>query len=275
MTTQGALIFAFDGRIKYTTIAQEAARRVRQYLHVPTTLVTDVPLQDPHDFDQVITIERPPGTHRYWQDRDRSAIWHNRSRYQAWDLSPYDRTLLIDADYWLCSDRISVLMHSRQPLLCHKTALDLPSPGQTITQRFAKKPLDQWWATAVIFDRSEYCQDIFRCWGMIDENYDHYAAMFGFSGETFRNDYALSLSILMCNGHITSGATEIPWPLINIMPDATVTEKDHGWEVSWTPRREKKTPGRVIMYDLDLHFMCKNYLEHYVNSRIPDDKTNA
>lgn len=264
--TQGAVIFAYDNRIKYTRIAQEAARRIQHHLDLPVSLITDSTDVDPFQWDRVIMATRSQGPRRHWPDRDRVGYWHNGGRAQAWALSPYDRTLLIDADCWLASDRLDLIMRGDQPLACHRSAINLPTPGTVEIKTLGRKAVDQWWATVVVFDRSDFSEDVFRCWQMIEQHYTHYADMFGFSSAMFRNDYALSLALLMANGHIMPDWAEIPWPMINVEPNAQVEDEDMGWSVSWGAVGTQRSAGRILIQDQDVHFMCKNYLEKFLDT---------
>ena len=56
--TKGALLFAFDSEINYTKLAVECAKRIKQYLGLPSTLITDRKL-DIDIFDQQIIIPKP------------------------------------------------------------------------------------------------------------------------------------------------------------------------------------------------------------------------
>lgn len=267
--TQGAVIFAYDTDIHYTAIAQEAGRRIQQYLDIPVTLITDSSSDATGSWDHVIRCERASGSDRYWADRMLTIPWHNGGRSQAWHLSPYDRTLLIDADFWLGSDRLAEIMQGPQSLACHRSSINLPQPGTVEIKTLGRKAMDQWWATVVIFDRSDFSRDVFDCWSMIEQHYGHYADMFGFSPAQFRNDYALSLALLMCSGHVISRSLEIPWPLLNVEPKAVVEHQDGKWSVSWRALSKDRPAGRIMIQDQDVHFMGKHYLEQFVEKSCP------
>ena len=44
--TVGALLYAFNSDIDYTKIALECAKRIREYLDIPVSIVTDTPLNN-------------------------------------------------------------------------------------------------------------------------------------------------------------------------------------------------------------------------------------
>src|SRR5210317_2000311 len=104
--TVGALLFAFDSEIKYTKLAVECAKRIKQYLGLPSTLITDRKL-DTDIFDQQIIVAKPENTNkRFWHDTERTTTWYNFGRHNAIDVTPYDRTLLLDIDYIVNSNTL-------------------------------------------------------------------------------------------------------------------------------------------------------------------------
>ena len=77
----------------------ECAKRINQYLNIPVSLVTDATINE-QVFDQVIIVDKPATKkYKYWQDTDTTTKWYNSGRSGALDLTPYDRTLLVDIDY--------------------------------------------------------------------------------------------------------------------------------------------------------------------------------
>ena len=224
--TTGALLFAFDSEIKYTKLAVECAKRIKQYLDIPVTLVTNIKL-DTNIFENQILVAKPDGKNkRYWTDTGAVTSWYNFGRNSAIDLTPYDRTLLIDIDYIVNSDSLRSLLNCTQPFLCHQYVhnADL-SKCQIIT--LGSKNTQMWWATVVVFDKSVFSQDVFDCWKMVEQNYKHYANLFGFDYNNFRNDFALSIALLIANGNTIPDQCDIPWPLLTANADIPVTYKDN------------------------------------------------
>lgn len=256
----GVLIFAFSGDIDYVSIAKQAALRAQQHLSLPVTLVSD---QDhPGPWDQVIQLDRPQGSKRYWQDSDRVSTWINNGRSRALDITPYDVTLLIDADYWMGSDNLLSIVNSDNDFQCHRKFVDIPRPGTVQTRKFGNRASDMWWATVVKFKKTDYVKDIFYCWKMIEENYSHYSQMFEFDRRPFRNDYALSLALLIANGNTFNDRNEIPWPLINVLPEARVSFANDSCEIEYKKLiNSEMKPYKFDLAGQDLHFMGKSYLD--------------
>ena len=259
--TVGALLFAFDSEIKYTKLAVECAKRIKQYLDIPVTLVTNIKL-DTDIFENQILVTKPDGKNkRYWTDTGEVTSWYNFGRNSAIDLTPYDRTLLIDIDYIVNSDSLRSLLNCTQPFLCHQYVhnADL-SKCQIIT--LGSKNTQMWWATVVVFDKSTFSQDVFDCWKMVEQNYKHYANLFGFDYNNFRNDFALSIALLLANGNTIPDQCDIPWPLLTADADIPVTYKDNTWWIEYkVHERGKLIPKKISLKNQDIHVIGKSYLE--------------
>ena len=259
--TVGALLFAFDSEIKYTKLAVECAKRIKQYLDIPVTLVTNIKL-DTDIFENQILVTKPNGRNkRYWTDTGEVTSWYNFGRNSAIDLTPYDRTLLIDIDYIVNSDSLRSLLNCTQPFLCHQYVhnADL-SKCQIIT--LGSKNTQMWWATVVVFDKSVFSQDVFDCWKMVEQNYKHYANLFGFDYNNFRNDFALSIALLIANGNTIPDQCDIPWPLLTADADIPVTYKDNTWWIEYkVHERGKLIPKKISLKNQDIHVIGKSYLE--------------
>ena len=244
----GALIYATDGDIEYTKIARECAARVEKYLGIPATIV--------QGDTSVKGI-------RQWVDCEKPVAWRNGGRHNAFADSPYDRTLLLDADYWISSDCLGSLLHSNNSFYAHNTRLYI-NEKQPMIQTFGNLQTPMWWATVCVFDRSEYTQDIFDAWQMIENNYQHYANLFQFKRKPFRNDYALSMALLLVNGG-EYPYSAIPWPLINV-PDSCNFQLDNDiWNIQYTANENNTQKlKRISIKDQDLHIMGKRNLEKLI-----------
>jgi hypothetical protein len=108
--TVGALLYAFNSDINYTKIALECANRIREYLDIPVSIVTDQPLNN-STFDKEIIVSKPSAkNYKYWQDTDKTTLWHNAGRSGSLEVTPYERTLLVDIDYMINSTVLENLL---------------------------------------------------------------------------------------------------------------------------------------------------------------------
>ena len=255
----GALIFAFDGDICYTNIAIQCARRVKQHLGIPVTLVTDQ-VKTFAGFDNQILVDTPKhNSRRHWADYQSSTVWKNSNRSSAFDLSPYNRTLLIDADYWIDSSALQPILDSPEPFLAHNTRRYINEPHSKV-ETFGTLKTPMWWATVCIFSKTEYTKDIFNTWKMIENNYDHYSKLFQFPRKPFRNDFALSLALLLCNAGQQS-TSAIPWPLLHL-PDDCEPSFEALWQITYKVIKDNNINyKKVFVQNQDLHIMSKKTLE--------------
>jgi polyphosphate kinase len=105
--TTGALIFAHNNEhTDYVSMARWSARNIERHLDIPVHIVTEKDNSD--------------GNARWFDDYQSHVEWHNQSRVTAYDISPWDRTLLLDADYVVASDQLKTILDAPQDFLCHR-----------------------------------------------------------------------------------------------------------------------------------------------------------
>ena len=100
--TRGALIFAFNNEhTDYVRMAAWSAERIHRYLDIPVAVVTNAPdrASELVAFDKVITAHSETGGTRWFEDYQATVSWHNAGRTDAYNLTPWDETLVLDADY--------------------------------------------------------------------------------------------------------------------------------------------------------------------------------
>ena len=253
----GALLFAFDGEIAYTKIAQECARRIKKYLDIPVTLVTDQ-TRTFSGFDNQILVDSPTkNTRRRWADGDTVTEWKNSGRSGAYDLTPYDRTLLLDVDYLVSNSSLKTVLETDGDFFAHNTRMYI-NENQPKTETFGSLKTKMWWATVCVFNKCEFAQDVFDIWKMIEQNYNHYSKIFNFRNKPFRNDFCLSMALLLANGNQSPDCCAIPWPLINIPDSCELDNNDSTWKISYNKLENNKIKNKhIFVKDQDIHVMCK------------------
>ena len=255
--TTGALIFAFNNeQIDYVAMAAWSAKNIRRHLGIPVCLVTDsVPQQD--EFDSVIYASTEGSNVRHFSDVG-NVIWHNTNRMDAYSLTPYDQTLVLDADYVVAGDQLKVLLDSQENFMCHRTAYDVTGL-QTFDDLnvFGRHQFPMWWATVMMFRTSEQARLIFESMSMIRDNWTHYRNLYANPRGTYRNDHALSIALNIENGH-TLQTTDIPWSLASLTPDHQLTQLDPDcYRVDFVTTDGK---SRWIELTADFHAMGKQQL---------------
>ena len=260
--TTGALIFAFDNeQTDYVAMAGWSAERIHRHLNIPVAIVTDA---DPTDrrlaaADQVINATPVSGGTRWFEDYQATVSWHNAGRTDSYSLSPWDQTLVLDADYVVCGNELQTVINSPQDFMCHRYAWDMTSMNDFDgLDYFGHNRMPMWWATVMMFRRSNMAQYIFDCMSMTRENWRHYKDLYHIPGLTYRNDYALSIALGIVSGH-TLQVDNIPFGLASVMPEHRLTQLDTDYfEIGYTGQDKK--PKTMGWHGMDFHAMGKKHL---------------
>lgn len=260
----GALIFAFNNeKLDYLSMARWSARNIDRHLGIPTAIVTNEPFAE-SAYERCIVVE-PAGEHtREFHDVDGRVTWYNGNRVDAFSLSPWERTLVLDADYVVASDMLKSLIQVEHDFVAHKTAYDVTSLTDFRDHNyFGRNQMPMWWATVMYFNRSERAKLIFECMTMIRENWEHYRQLFGIAKVTYRNDFALSIALGIVNGHTLDHA-DIPWqlPSVNHIHKLSKIDTDR-YRVDFVTSDNKP---RWIEVSGDFHAMGKKHLGDIIAS---------
>lgn len=266
--TTGALIFAYNNeRTDYVEMARWSARNIRRHLGIPTALITNAEISADADFDVVIHSKQNAGTTRYFQDYEQTLTWNNLSRPDSYDVSPWDRTLLLDADYVVAGNQLSVLLDADSDLMCHRGAYNIAT-GDMLDELnvFGQHRLPMWWATVIMFQKSNRARFVFDSMKMVRDNWKHYRDLYGINNRTYRNDFALSIAIGIVSGH-TNRFDDIPWQLATVMPDTMIsrTELDgDSYIFEWVDAAQQIK--YTMFRGMDFHAMGKRTLGEIVEA---------
>ena len=273
--SKGVLYFAFNNdRVDYVAQAVWNAHRVKRHLGVGVSLVTDKASKpkDTSMFDTVfVTESKSGGTRKYdHMNADSSAEWKNTGRCNAYNLSPYDQTIVLDTDYIVNSNQLACLFDSNQDFLCHREVLDVTDRRNFASDtRFGLTEFPMWWATVSYFRRSDIAEQIFYIWKMVQDNWYHYSRLLKFSQDIFRNDYAISIAVNTVYGHIPDAVPSIPWPLATAFYDVYLNQLDEDrFQMNYVRMGEKQQHQRMILDNQDLHVMNKPDFEKICGNTI-------
>lgn len=254
--TKGVLMFAFDSpKYKYTKMAEFTAKRIKQYLNLPVTIVTAAPIESP-SFDNVIASVPDPSNTREW------GIWINKNRYMAYDLSPYDETLLLDTDYIVNSTSLLKLFPLTKDIMCHsKTEFMMEANSEQ--EKLSPYGIETVWATVICFKKTQFTKHVFECVRMVQENYEHYSALHGFPAEMYRNDYALTIALRLVQGHLLQPENIIPWPLLHVGRETKTEYNKQTNEFTFTKTVTKNNKFKqeyIQTRNIDFHMLNKDDL---------------
>ncbi len=258
--TTGALIFAYNNEnIDYLSLAAWSADNIHRHLGIPVAVVTDIEPQHSNAFDRVIINHRrsDPST-RVFSDAGQ-VTWHNTNRMDAYALSPWDQTLLLDADYVVASSDLKILFDIDQDLIAPRWAYDVTSQSDANTFNcFGQYYMPMTWATVVLFRKSRRAQLIFDAMAMVRDNWSHYRALYRTGNSVYRNDHALAIAQGIVNGHTIDHAS-IPWAMASVVHEHTLTQlgSDH-YRVDYVNGENQRR--YIEIKDQDFHAMGKKHL---------------
>lgn len=260
---KGCILFAFNNdAVDYLKLASGSARRINEFLDLPVCVVTDnkslngrstVP-----NIDRLVVLDSPDGDNRFLNGKQ---IWKNRGRHLAYDLSPWDQTLLLDVDYLVNSNQLSVLFQSAEDFLCHRSVVDVTDRQHFLElNTFGQIQMPHAWATVCYFTKKS--KEIFNLVQMIEENYRHYANVCKFTEKPYRNDYAFSIALHIVSSQNPKFVKYIPWHLPTSNIDVEIIDID---KEKITLKYSKKFGDSLRIAEsivfTDLHVMNKANLE--------------
>lgn len=263
--TTGALIFAYNNeRVDYLALAQWSARNIKRHLNIPTAVVTDRPeAAAMPEFAHVVDETTQGGNHRYFHEYKHTLTWYNGNRLDAYRLSPWDQTLVLDADYIVASSALTTVLDSPRDFLAHRWAYDITGGDNfSANNFFGSYHMPMWWATVMMFRRGSEAEKIFATMNMIKCNWAHYCNLYKNTNNTYRNDHALSIALNLINGN-NPNYPSIPWRMASSLPGTKIKQLDVDYY-----RLEYITPANLKKYILirgqDLHAMEKQQLGEIV-----------
>jgi hypothetical protein len=235
--SKGVVLFAVNtDRVDYIQIAEQAARLIQHTLHLPTTIISD-PGVDTAD--------------NYRTGYGGGTQWRNGGRYRAYELSPYDETILLDSDYLqFDSSLLTVLDTTVDYKLMHHNQ----SPTQSMSGNMGQLSLDYVWATAITFKRTDKTQSLFDLVGRIERNYAYYQKLYQIRERNFRNDYAFAIANNIINGYTTNTTQRIPWTML------TIDKLVKNIEITGEKMIIREENSAHVIAVQNVHIMDKDYL---------------
>ena len=272
--SRGVLIFAFNNdKIDYLKQANWVADRVNRYMNTPVTIVTDEKSINGRSFEHnlVLTDAISGGLRNFnHKTNDKVDQWYNVNRFQAYELSPYDETIVIDSDYVVSSDQLLNLFENPHDVLCHRDVYDVTGLGKfRWYKHFGRYEMPHYWATVLFFRKGDFAKMFFDVMSMVKENYRHYGFIHKFSTGMYRNDFAVSIALSIVYGHNLNSIPTIPWNLPSLYDDVDVEELEHDKFMLRYASRDSKGNAKLhrsLLQGSDFHCINKFTLEKLVNA---------
>ena len=258
--TQGFLLFAYNNEeIDYGLMAVWTARRIKNYLNKSVSLVTDNITKQRLDndmpnwqtnFDQVILKDSlATQTKRYI---DRQLTFHNLNRVDAWDITPYDETIVIDIDIVIQSDQLNKLWGYQSDLVVCDLSTDLYGVKDAEFTWVNEKSIKFFWATLFYFKKTVDSKLFFEHCRYIKENYNWFRHVYDLYDGPVRNDFIWSVAIHSLGGQANNKWVDtIPWNTLHS------NYEDRLLELNENSAKFLTKKGLCKIKELDVHVMNK------------------
>ena len=243
------------------------AMHVEKFLSVPVSLITDRWTKEygekkyDYDFDNIIVVDRPEQNYRPFHNNTIEFL--NKNRYRAFELSPYDETIMIDADYIVQSDLLNHIW-GHGGYLVPNSAIDLHGlPMNDSETRLCDEGIGMKWATVMYWDKSEESENFFKIQQHVVENYEFFSLMYGVSPKIFRNDYAMSIADHIYHGRSGDGFY-FPFSLRTAYQIDDILDVDDD-KILMISHAKNGQNSAVVWVDGDVHVMNKYALNEKNN----------
>jgi hypothetical protein len=254
--TQGFLLFAHDNEeIQYGLLAAWQAQRIKKWLGKPVSLVTDEQTLNKIEkfknlFDHIILSEVNTGQKKSYQGTQ--LTFKNVDRSAAWDLTPYDETIIIDTDIVIQSDRLNLLWNHSDDFLVCKQSEHILGRKFTSFDWVSNYGIKFYWATVFYFKKSPTSKLFLDHCQWIKQHYNWYGYVNDLTTKYIRNDHVWSIALHDLGGLAgSSWAQTTPCNLYFSLEDDKVINMD---DTSVTILGQDKL-AKVI--GCDLHIMNK------------------
>jgi hypothetical protein len=286
--TRGVLMYAHNNvEIDYFKIACANALMIQKNLQVPVTLVTDSGSLNwgiknlgedlvNRCFEKILNVAtdhlfKNPRNFSDTSFTTKTLSFYNCNHWQAYDLSPYDETLFIDADYLIMSPALNLCWDSVHDVMINSKIYTPGKLDEPYYKNIDELGIKLYWATVIYFKKVPLAEQLFSMVRHIQENYNYYRDLYCFSNGMFRNDNAFSVAIHTLNGfsNFESVIKELPIPGLLMSWDIEDIYDVQG--INDITLYSEKARGEYILTrikDTDVHIMNKWAINRHADKLI-------
>ena len=231
---RGIIMFAHNNaEIDYFRLAVVNSFLIQRHLSVKNiTVVTDPASLDYAEkslgkatikkaINNIIVVEKDKefklSNTRIYKDTSHTAkplSFYNVNRCDAYDLSPYEETILLDVDYLILSDTLNQCWGHNEELMMNWRYQDIMYERKDPTlNRLNDFSVTMYWATVVYFRKTPYVESFFNCVKHVKNNPQYYKDLYKWNGTLYRNDYSFSIAAHMMSGFQDRGIPQLPTTL--------------------------------------------------------------
>tara|TARA_A100001388_G_C28752134_1_gene492796 strand:+ start:518 stop:1267 length:750 start_codon:yes stop_codon:yes gene_type:complete len=224
--TKGVLLFCFDNKdTQYHKILEKCVYLIKKNLKLEITVVTNYDTFKkckPLGFINYKFIEPETGNKKSGKE------WNNVDRHRAYELSPYDTTLVMDIDYYCFTDNLLQFLDTKYDFLVPKKVFDL-THRNTFHQRLWSM-IPMVWATVFVFRKTKKAKQIFDMIKYVKKYYSYFNNLYRVFSKNYRNDYVFAIALQQLNGFVNYDT--FPFALSTLPPDCRIVNiSDNG--IAW------------------------------------------
>lgn len=257
---KGIVIFGHNSNdLDYVKMAELSGKIASNTLSVPVTLITDSKSikntsADLSFFDTIqITDNLLPNTRMLNKVQ---IDFFNTSRSQAYFLSPYDRTLLIDSDLFILSKKLNEFWNNDTDFLICKSMDPIASELSFSEKFLSSSSLQMNWATAIMFSKTSAVKKIFETVTYVRDNWFYFCDLYGITSNSFRNDFAFTIANHIVNGHSS---------VENFLPPILFADQTINVNALSNSEIVLKIKNEIVSYkDVDIHIMNKFSIKEFL-----------
>ena len=278
--TRGILMFAHNNQeIDYIKLAIVNALLIQKHLLLTSEQITIITDQTTYDYaleslgedmvnksaQYMVTqtdVKFKYKNQRIYKDTYYSPKvlpFYNVNRCDAYELSPYDETILIDADYLVLSDVLNTCWNSNNDVMMNWKFQDVCSDRKyQQLDRLDPLGITMYWATVVYFRKGPEAESLFNIVKHVKDNRTHYSNLYKFNDSIYRNDYSFSIAAHMLSGFRDKGLAQLPFTLYKTF-DTDDIYKARG-EKLYLYLEKANAPGDFMLtkwVGTDIHIMNK------------------
>jgi hypothetical protein len=271
--TKGILIYAHNNRtVDYALMAIISGGLAKKHLGQPASLVTDQATVDwmieskIYDkattvFENIFTVPRPESNNSrgLYDGTERSVVqFINGNRNSAYDITPYQRTLLIDADFLIFSNRLAEYWDVDSDVMIGESINDIyDNQRMGYHDRYVSDVgVKLYWATTVMFTKNTYSKMFFDLVRHVKDNYQYYADTYRFDSKQYRNDISFSVAKHMLNGFEQVSTGCLP-PVLTLLDRDILHSVDAEKLTVLVSTKLDSNYCAAVLRDTDIHIMNK------------------
>lgn len=270
---KGILVYAHNSRsVDYGLMATISAGLAKQHLNVPASLVTDeftvswmkeskLYETAAEVFEHIIVVDKPQtnNSRRLYDGTENEVVpFINSNRSSAWDLTPYGRTLLIDSDFLIMSNRLSEYWDVDCDVLIGESIKDIYDQTRLgyHDKYISDVGLKLYWATTVMFTKNKNTKMFFDLVNFVKERYQYFADTYRFDSKQYRNDIAFSIAKHILDGFEETKTGHLPPVFTMLDRDVLYDVVDNKLRALVSPKLDS-TFCAVSVSGIDVHVMNK------------------